>query len=492
MITALSLPSGMQKRAILRILFTAFLFTAGITNKCYSSVSLPALFQSHMVMQQNSQVAIWGWGTPGTTVMLTPGWHKPVRVRVGADGRWQTRLSTLRSGGVYSLQIADKDTVITLTDILFGEVWFCSGQSNMNFPLAKGTTWRSGVKDYEKVVAAADYPDIRYFDVERQTSAVVSADCRGHWEACTPQTAGSFSAVAYYFAVEIHKMLKVPVGIIQSSWGGTAIQSWMKQELFTTDKAFDSLLVQARQEKPNTTDTDSANINSRKISYLYNAMVAPLIPFTIKGMLWYQGENNAQAATLYQRLLPAFIQGLRKDWKADFPFYFVQLAPYKSSTPEIREAQLLTYQSVPNTGMAVIADAGDSSNIHPRNKEIVGKRLSLWALANTYHLPVSYSGPVYRSVSFEQGKAVITFSHADSLYAADGRLQEFTIAGADGQYYAASATIKDNKVVVWSEKVPAPAAVRYGWRPAPRAELFNNLHIPASSFRSDASAILFR
>ncbi|UKT64231.1 sialate O-acetylesterase [Pedobacter mucosus] len=461
------------------------IFTFSTANFVFGDVKLAALFQSHMVLQQQENVMIWGWGKPGETVKIAPSWNKIITTQVLQDGSWKTNIQTLKSGGTFSIKVSDKDSSIELTDILFGEVWLCLGQSNMNFPLAKGTTWKSGVYDYEKVVAAANYPEIRYFDVERQTSPTILKDCKGLWQACTPQTAGKLSAVAYYFAVELQKELNVPIGIITTTWGGTAIESWTKQSVFETDPAFASILEKAKQDKPNIVDADSVNLNSRKYSYLYNAMIAPLIPFKIKGMLWYQGENNAKNADIYRQLFPAFINGLRADWNYDFPFYFVQLAPYKSSTPEIREAQFLTYKSVANTGMAVITDVGDSTDVHPRNKEVVGKRLSLWALAKTYGKKVEYAGPMYKSVLFKENKALLEFDFDKGLTSANDKLNEFTIAGVDKIFYPAEAVIKNNQVVVWSEKVAHPTAVRFGWKAAPQAQLFNAAKIPASSFRTD-------
>lgn len=355
----------------------------------------------------------------------------------------------------------------------------------MNFPLAKADRWKSGVYDYEKVVAAANYPEVRYFDVERQTSPEPLKNCNGIWQACTPQTAGTFSAVGYYFAVALQKKLKVPVGIIHTSWGGTSIEAWTRREIFQGDTTFFSMEEKAKHQKPISNNPDSANLNSKNISYLYNGMIAPLIPFTIRGMLWYQGENNAQSASFYKQIFPLFIKDLRLQWKDDFPFYFVQLAPHKNSTPEIREAQFLTYRKVPGTGMAVITDVGDSTDAHPRNKEVVGKRLSLWALAKTYRQKILYSGPLFKSVELKAGKVLVSFDFAAGLYAAKEGLHGFTIAGSDHKFYSAKAQIQGNKVVVWANNVTDPKVVRFGWLPANKAELYNAAQIPASSFRSD-------
>lgn len=496
----------------------AYLLVAGLLLPVLLSakITLPALFQDHLVLQQNGRVSIWGWQSSGSEITIKPSWGKGILIKPKADGSWQAAINTLKAGSGYALTISDKEETITLSDIAFGEVWLCSGQSNMNFPLGKFDRWRSGVINYEKEIAAADHPEIRFFTVEKQVARTPQKDCKGSWQICIPQTAASFSAVAYYFAKEIQKELGVPVGIIHSSWGGTPVEAWTKEEILASDKNFQPIL---ERFKKHTADTAKAKADykaatqdwkqkkaenkltgidfvqgprepltadgNKSPANLYNAMIAPLVPYTIKGALWYQGESNMERAYQYRTLFPAMIKGWRKDWNADFPFYFVQIAPHRSQHAEIREAQFISYKTTPNTGIAVITDAGDSSDIHPRNKEVVGKRLSLWALGNTYGKKLEYAGPEYRSMKALEDKIELSFSHATGLKAINGDLNEFTIAGEDHVFHPAKAEIKGNKIVVWSKDVSKPLAVRFGWKYVPHAELYNAAGLPASPFRTD-------
>ena len=481
-----------------------------------AKVSLPAIFQNHLVLQQQESVSMWGWQDSGSEVTLKPSWGNPITVMPNAEGLWKATLNTLKAGTGYSIAISDKDGTTELSDIAFGEVWLCSGQSNMNFPLGKFDRWRSGVINYENEIAAANHPDIRFFTVEQQVARTPQKDCKGAWKVCSPQSAAEFSAVAYYFAKEIQKELGVPVGIIHSSWGGTPVEAWTKEEILSTDKNFQPILERFRNHSRDTAkakaDYRAASLvwkqmkaenklsgielvqgprepltvdGNKSPANLYNAMIAPLIPYTIKGALWYQGESNMERAYQYRTLFPAMIKDWRSDWKNDFPFYFVQIAPHRSQHAEIREAQLISYKTTPQTGMVVITDAGDSSDIHPRNKEVVGRRLSLWALANTYGKKMEYSGPLYESMKVRGNKIELSFSHADGLKALSGDLKEFTIAGDDHVFHPAKAEIRGNKVNVWCDDVPKPFAVRFGWKYVPSAELYNAAGLPASPFRTD-------
>ncbi|HEY1021924.1 MAG TPA: sialate O-acetylesterase, partial [Flavisolibacter sp.] len=388
-----------------------------------------------------------------------------------------------------------------------------SGQSNMEFFIGK-TRNRSytGVHNYEDVIKDAEHPYIRQIDVPNKVADDPQADFKGEWKTCTAKTIDTFSAVAYFFAREINKATGFPVGIINATWGGTPAESWTKKEVLQNDADLNEILVRyqkaveafpAENEKYKTAfakwreDTGSRKgaapaapmgPSHNKSPYkLYNGMIVPVQPYTIRGVIWYQGESNADRAHQYRKLFPAMITNWRSDWKADkLPFYFVQISPHRSQNPEIRDAQLYTYRSVPHTGMAVTTDNGDSLDIHPRNKEVVGKRLSLWALRNEYGQKDRVaSGPLYKSMKVEGGKIRILFDFDKGLAAKGDVLKEFTIAGADQQFVPANAKIEGNTVVVWNEAVKAPAAVRFAWRHIPAPNLYNGAHLPASPFRTD-------
>src|SRR2546421_2581606 len=397
----------------------------------FAIVRLPALFADHMVLQQNSEVAIWGWADPGETINISNSWNQRTGNTIADKyGHWLINLPTSNAGGPYVLSIYGKSNRIDLQDVMLGEVGLCSGQSNMEFPLQRQEGWKTGSMNAKEEIEQADYPNLRMFIVQRATAAEPLQDVTGSWNVCNPSTAGKFSAVAYYFGKEIMKQTGMPVGLIHSSWGGTPAEAWTKKEVLESEPDFKPIFERfnkALEDYDKGTKEyelnfkqwliDSTNARHRgdtisaapkkppAVHYyqspaqLYNAMIAPLVPFTLKGVIWYQGESNAGRAYQYRKLFPAMIKGWRKDWNADFPFYFVQIAPHQGQSPEIREAQLITMKTVPNTGMAVITDAGDSLDIHPRNKEVPGKRLAVWALSKNYGKKnLVYSGPIYRSM----------------------------------------------------------------------------------------------
>jgi sialate O-acetylesterase len=498
------------------VLFLSLLL---LDNSALAGVRLPALFSDHMVIQQKSDVALWGWADPGETIEIRAGWTgKPVTVMADSEGNWKTTIQTIQAGGPYTLQFNGKNE-IKLQDVMLGEVWLCSGQSNMHFPVAPlDASWATGVINYEEEIKSANYPSIRMFTVERKVADEPQKDVVGDWQVCSPATVREFSAVAYFFAREITKETGLPVGLINSSWGGTPAESWTRKDVLEADADFVPILErykrdlekypeamksfrvvyeqwkkeaeEARQkgEKPKGAPREPIGPNHNKSPYkLYNAMIAPLIPYTIKGAIWYQGESNAERAFQYRKLFPAMINNWRKDWGSDFPFYFVQIAPHRSQRPEIREAQLLTMLSVPKTGMAVITDTGDSLDIHPRNKQVVGKRLAVWALAKEYgKKEVVYSGPIYKTMKIKGNKIYVSFDHTGGgLVAMDSSLKEFTIAGPDQQFVPAQAKIDGKSIVIWSEQVSKPVAVRFAWKRIPEPNLYNKAGLPASPFRTD-------
>jgi sialate O-acetylesterase len=478
----------------------------------YADVTLPALLADNMVLQQKTTVSLWGWAAPGEAVTVTASWQKTsAKTTADAQGNWLVRVPTAKAGGPYTIAIKGKNKLI-INNVLLGEVWLCSGQSNMNFPITKGVDWRTGLRNAAEVVQQAQYPTIRLFTVAQKVADTPQRDVTGSWAVCSPETVGTFSAVAYFFGLELYQKLGVPVGLIHSSWGGTPAESWTREEVLesnpalrhlitkydlglTQRPAYETALAAWKQEKeanPQSTrpkPEEPLSATSNKSPYkLYNGMIRGLEPYTLRGVIWYQGESNATRAYQYRTLFPALIASWRQDWQQpDMPFYFVQIAPHKSQTPEIREAQLFTLQTVPHTGMVVTTDVGDSLDIHPRDKQTVGHRLALWTLAKTYgEKKLPYSGPLYKSMQVGNGQARLSFDHAEGLQARNGEaLREFTIAGSDSVFRPAQARIEGRTVVVSSPEVSQPVAVRFGWRKSPMPNFFNGANLPASPFRTD-------
>jgi sialate O-acetylesterase len=466
------------------MLFTAVVFAGllAIGQSAHADVKVPALFTDGMVLQQGSDCHVWGTAAPGEKVMIELEQEdvgQAALVTAGEDGKWNTKFPKLKAGGPYKLTIKGKNE-ITIKDVYVGDVWICSGQSNMEWPLRADAKAKQAIEDSKN-------PNIRLFtvkktatdkpatDVPQSKPDTKPADVHGRWQECNPDTVPNFAAVAYYFGRDLQKARNVPIGLIHTSWGGTAAEEWTSQRVLDANP--DHKGKHPRQTK------------------LYNGMIAPLMPFAIKGVIWYQGESNAGRAALYRELFPLMIKNWRDDWKqGEFPFLFVQLAPWQkivtepqeSAWAELREAQLLTSLKVPNTAMAVITDVGDEKDIHPRQKEPVGARLALAARALAYKEKIEYSGPVYDSKEIDGNKIVLSFKHLGKGLEMKGEaLQGFTIAGEDQKFYNAKAEIKGDKVVVWCDKVEKPIAVRYGWANCPVINLWNKDGLPASPFRTD-------
>ncbi len=641
-----------------------------LSGSLIADVKLPAVIGDSMVLQRDTKVAVWGWADPGEKVTVRGSWswfwNKGVSATTDKDGKWKVMLKTAGAGGPYTVNIKGKNT-IELKDVLLGEVWVCSGQSNMEWNFARLKSSGGQVKEQAVAdVAAAHWPEVRLFTVDKATSSVPLDDCTGNWSSCTPETVEPFSAVGYFFGAHIHKEIGVPVGLIHSSWGGTVAEAWtsrpvidkfgefeerlkavdedmklgietdeqMAKRLDLWQQKYDQAAVGEKQKwfSPSFDDSDwdkmpvpgfwpdinghafdgiiwhrhvvdlpadwkgrdlvieLGKIDDNSVTWfngqmlgsttgysvdrefkidaavakvgenlvcvkvidrwgygglysepqdlkiypedqpdraiglagnwkykptvdfavigkkpgrdrlgqnsptaLYNGMIAPLIPYGIKGAIWYQGESNRRMAEQYGRLFPLMIQNWRHDWgQGDFPFYYVQIAPYKYEDPDgtpgalLREAQFKTL-SMNNVGMAVTMDIGDSEDIHPTNKRDVGKRLALWALANNYRQKdLVYSGPLYESMQIEGYKIRLKFKHVNGgLVSKGGELTHFTIAGPDREFVEARAVIEDDTVVVSSAAVKEPVAVRYGFTNAAQPNLFNQAGLPASSFRTD-------
>jgi len=338
----------------------------------------------------------------------------------------------------------------------------------------------AGIDHGEEAIAGANKPEIRLFQVGRRSADTRQVDLEGHWEVCTPESMKNFSAVAYFFAKRLQGALKIPVGIIHSSWGGTPAEAWINPSVIQQDAILNEAAKKIQPmpwcpEKPGMT---------------YNSMIAPLVPIPVKGVIWYQGETNTVNARSYQTIFTALIENWRDEWGSDFPFYYVQIAPYKYDTPEVgvlvRDAQRRTL-TVPHTGMVVISDIGNLENIHPRNKEDVGFRLANWALAKTYgKKDIPYSGPLYSGMELERNKIRVHFDHADKgLVAKNGSPELFEIAGNDGVFVEAKAKIDGNTILVSSRKIKEPKMVRFAWSNTAEPNLFNEEGLPASSFTSE-------
>lgn len=445
-----------------------------------ANVTLPAIFGDHMVLQQQCEITIWGWARALEPIVVITSWDRQA-VQTTADNHanWQVKLKTPAAGGPYTVVVMGYNTIV-LQDVMIGEVWLCSGQSNMEWSA------NNGIDHANAEIAQANYPNIRFFQVAHRTATETQLDLVGQWATCTPQTMASFSAIGYFFGRELHQKLGVPIGLINSSWGGTPAEAWMNPEIIRNDDEFAQAAARFRPVawcpmEPGAT---------------YHTMVAPLVRFSIAGVIWYQGETNTLNPIEYRRLFPALIASWRKEWQKDFPFYYVQIAPYNyGPLPKgvlLREAQLLSL-SVPNTGMVVVSDIGNINDIHPRNKRDVGYRLANWALAKSYgHAEIAYSGPIYRRMAVEGNKIRLFFDHAEKGLLCKGqRLTHFQIAGADRIFVDAEAETDGATVLVHSAKVKKPVAVRFGWSNTAEPNLFNAAGLPASCFRTDDWDIQF-
>lgn len=483
-----------------------------------TDVKLAAIFGDNMVLQGDKPIKIWGTGDPNKKITVTLGDQKAV-ASTDADGKWLVKLNPMKAGGPYTMTVKGKNT-ITLNNILIGEVWLASGQSNMQLCVKETINAAQEISD-------ADYAKIRLFTVKEKFSLEPQSDVEGCWVECSPLTVGIFSAAAYYFGRNLYGKLNVPIGLIHSSWVGTPSEAWtslptLQQEpefkpvLNRLDQFIDQCNSGAMQKKKEEYQKKlevweklvkekkgsgeklpqkpyNPYMPQVKSATLYNAMISPITSLAIRGVIWYQGESNSERAYQYRKLFPALIDDWRKAWGDNFPFLFVQIAnllpkkaePGDSRFAELREAQLMTL-SVPNTAMAVTIDIGEVG-IHPRNKQDVGLRLSLAALAKVYGKEIVYSGPVYKSMKIEGDKIRLYFDHPGSGLMIDRGNEPtgFSIAGEDKKFYWAKAVIDGNTIIVSNKNVVPPVAVRYAWAENPDCNLYNKEGLPASPFRTD-------
>lgn len=443
-----------------------------------------ALFSSNAVLQRGMPVPVWGVANDGEKVTVEI--QGQSASTVAQNGRWMVRLSPLKVGGPYVMRILG-DNVIELRNVMVGEVWICSGQSNMVW-------WVRETTNAKETIASSNDPMLRLLQVPWIASDKPESDINASWQACKPETVPDFTGVGYFFGKALRKALNVPVGLVNASVGATMAESWMSRDVLEADPEF----------KPILSVPIAPEYQLLRPVGLYNAMIHPLIPYAIRGVIWYQGESNATSAFGYRRVFPALIKSWRDEWsEGQFPFLFVQIAPYEfqkhgpepqeSWWAECRESQLMTSRTVPGTAMAVITDVGDITEIHPKNKKPVGERLALAARALAYGEKIVYSGPVYRSMKVRGGKAEVCFDHVHGGLVAKGSpLKGFAIAGPDKKFVWATAKIDGNKVIVTSPEVKKPVAVRYGWADCPDVNLYNAEDLPASPFRTDDFPMITR
>jgi sialate O-acetylesterase len=482
-------------------------------------LKLAGLFSDHMVIQRDRPVPVWGQADPGEQVTVEFAGQKKT-AEADATGRWRVNLDPLPASAegrklVVQSSVESRNAVVA--DVLVGDVWLCSGQSNMAFQMKR-------TANAKQDIGAADHPLIRFFVVEQKFAQQPLADVGGSWKVSSPDSIETCSAVAYYFAVSLREKYDVPIGLLVSSVGGTRIETWTQhQTLVTLGKTenliekwknvppaeFENIVAAYRVYQNELYQVHPQAVRDAKAagkpappeptrpamrphdcpSALHNGMIAPLKPFAIRGAIWYQGESNAGQGLMYEKLQPALITDWRKTWGEQLPFLFVQLAPHKSIHPQFRESQLRIWQNTPNTGMAVTLDVGDENDIHPTLKRPVGKRLALAARAIAFGESINYSGPVFQSLTIKDNQAVVSYTHVgQGLKFEGGTLKGFTIAGNDGKFVPAKAVIEGSTVVVSSDEVKQPVSVRYGWAFVPDCNLYNLEGLPAAPFRSDAPA----
>lgn len=499
----------------LALLNAALLVLSASSVSLRAEVRLPKILSDHAVLQREAPIHIWGWADPGENVAVTL--HGQER-STAADvlGHWEVYLAPEHAGGPYELKVSGTNS-IALSDILIGDVWFASGQSNMEIPL-NGFPGSAVLKNAQQEIAGANQPNIRLLHIGRKTSDYPLQDQDATWTQCNPQTAASFSAVAYLFGRDIEEQEHVPIGLIDSTWGGTPAEAWMSLDGLSADASLmpvfsvwakladteQDMPAIRRKEQQEDLEAKKANaprphhswhpnLDSWAPAALFNGMVAPVVPFAIKGVIWYQGETNSNnsRANMYEKIFSTLISDWRREWRqGNFPFLFVQISSFKSDEREtwgiVRDAQRRTLD-LRNTAMAVSLDVGDPDNVHPPDKQTVAERLSLGARALAYgEKGLEYSGPLFREATVENAGMRVWFDHtAGKLVSKEANLPGFELAGEDHRFVKATARIEGETVFVGSPEVSHPRFVRYAWDNAPDATLFNAVGLPASTFTSE-------
>ena len=459
-------------KRILIILFVLFAFNTNM----FAKITLPSVIASNMVLQQNSNVIIWGWSDAGETVKIVASWNNKDTIRAKADNtsKWSTTIKTIGAGGPYSIQILGSSKV-KLDNVMLGEVWICSGQSNMEMSV----NWK--LINGEEDAAKANHPNIRIFHVQKIGAEYPQQTCNATWTGCTPETMRATSAVGYFFARELQQKLNVPVGIIVSAWGGTPAEVWIEKSRIESDPVLN------RHKYSEHFDWWPGNSGT-----LYNSMIAPFVPYGIAGAIWYQGESNCGNYQIYSSLMKTLIKNWRSDFKKDFPFYLVQIAPYnygdQGTSEYLREQQEIVSKAVPNTGMVVISDLVDNiKDIHPKNKLDVGKRLANYALAETYKQNIgAYKSPAFQSMQVEKDKIRLTFSNILTGLKCTGKTPvQFLIAGDDKKFIPATAKIEGSTIVLSSKLLKTPVAVRFCFDDTSMPDVFSMEGLPLAPFRTD-------
>lgn len=489
----------------------------------HAEVKPNSLFSANMVLQQGVGVPVWGTANEGEVVSVE--FNGQSLSTVTKNGKWMVTLKPMKASLTPMIMKIQGENAVIIPNILIGEVWLCSGQSNMAFPLSAVKPLGTSQKLLDVLRDAQQYPMIRQFSIPLIKSKVTPeklADVNGKWIVCDSTKAKLFSAVAYFFGRELYHTLQIPIGLIHSSYGGTAIENWMSKETLESFPESESIFknyqkalkefsqkledykkeeaallekyvvdstsaAQLKKELPRKPAAPMSPAERGGPTGLYNTMIYPLLPYAIKGVIWYQGEANASRGIQYRTLLPGLINEWRTDWNnKELPFFFVQIPGWKNHSPELKEAQLLTLQKLNNTAMTVIYDVDDTLDVHPTNKQPVGERLSLAARAMVYgEKKLEYMGPIYESMKVEGDRILLSFSHASKLMVQGDTLKDFYIAGPDKQFVAAKAILRNNKVEVFNESIKNPVAVRAGWRLCPQLNLYNQAGLPASPFRTD-------
>ncbi|HAH22354.1 MAG TPA: sialate O-acetylesterase [Prolixibacteraceae bacterium] len=459
----------MKRSLIILLVFSLF------SINMYGKIILPSVFGDNMVLQQNSNVAIWGWSDPGETIRIVTSWSKDtVKVKADNTSKWTTSIKTITAGGPYSIQILGNNKV-QLNNVMLGEVWICSGQSNMEMSV----NWK--LINGEEEAAQANNPNIRIFHVQKIGAPYPQQNCNANWSVCSPESMRATSATGYFFARELQQKLNVPVGIIVAAWGGTPAEVWIEKSLIENNPVLNkSKYTEHFDGWPGDAGT------------LYNSMIAPFVPYGIAGAIWYQGESNCGNYPIYSMLMKTLIESWRADFKKDFPFYFVQIAPYtygpNGKAEYLREQQELASKTIPKSGMVVISDLVDNvKDIHPKNKLDVGKRLAAYALSETYKQNMGeYKSPSFESMNIVKDKVHITFSHATEGLRCTGKSpSKFMIAGEDQKFIPGTAKIEGNTVTVSSKLVKAPVAVRFCFDDSTTPDIFSNYGLPVAPFRTD-------
>ena len=475
-----------------------------------------SLFSDNVVLQRGVEVPVWGTAADGEKITVSFAGQKLSTVAKG--GNWFVKLKALKASSVPQKMTIQGDNLVEITNIVVGEVWVCSGQSNMEMLLS--SAWPAPITNWKEEASKANYPLIRQFFVAKKASDTSVKDANSSWVVCDTVTVKKFTAVGYFFARDLYKQLQIPIGLLFSSWGGTSAERWTPREILSADTALVKIVEtyhQAMKEYPDklakykaeestifvkwAADTLAASKENKTkpkkpsapgnpiggAGGLYNAMINPLIPYAIKGVIWYQGEADRDKAKQYQHLFPTMINAWRKNWnQGDFPFLFVMMAPFSSMRPEIREAQLFTLSTVKNTAMASTIDCGERTNIHPPYKQPVGARLALAARAVAYNEKIEYSGPLYTDYKSIDNTIRISFSHVGKGLDVKGdSIIGFTIAGENKKFLPAKAVVKGDNIILSNPQIAKPVAAGYGWETVPNVNLYNKDGLPAVPFRTD-------